>query len=168
MKYFISLTLLAVLATNQVVAQDWGKYEPRSLKQITTQLARASIKDPDVIITYPKGGWIILSADTFPSQVVVVYTGSVRKVSDEKKEVIAAWLRVFVKPAEYLNLFESEYLFTENGKEYWLPVQKQVASYFEKELRKSDKVTLYVAWVGARKDSAKIEHVFLVNEFEKQ
>ena len=168
MKYFISFTLLALLATNHVTAQDWSKYKPRSLKQITTEFAEASLKDPDVLITDGKGGSTILSRDTFPSQVSVVYAGSVRKVSDEKKQVIAAWLKVVGKPADYLDLFESEYLFTEDGKDYWLPVQKQVASYFEKELRKSDKVNLYAVWVGARKASASVEHVFLVNEFEKQ
>jgi hypothetical protein len=67
-----------------------------------------------------------------------------------------------------LKLFESEHLFTEDAKEYWVPVQKQVATYFEKELMKSDKVTLYAVWVGARRDSAGTEHVFLVNEFEKE
>jgi hypothetical protein len=168
MKHFISFTLLIVLSINHAVAQDWSKYKPRSLKQITTELAAAALKDPDVLITDGKGGSMALSNDTFPSLVCVVYAGSVRKVSDEKKQVIAAWLRVFAKPADYLALFESEYLFTEDTKEYWLPVQKQVASYFEKELRKSDRVNLYVAWIGARKDSTTVEHVFLVNEFEKQ
>jgi hypothetical protein len=168
MKYFIGLTLLVVLTANQSSAQDWDKYKPRSLKQITTELAEASFKDPDVFITDGKGGSIILSRDTFPSRVAAVYTGSSRKVSDKKKEVIVAWLRIFGKPAEYSDLFESEYLFTEDAKEYWLPVQKQVASYFEKELRKSDKVNLFAVWVGARRDSGGTEHVFLINEFEKK
>lgn len=168
MKQFISFALLVVLIPNQVVAQDWDKYKLRTLKEITTELAEASFKDPDVIITDSKGGSIVLSGNTFPSKVAAVYTGSSRKVSDKRKEVIAAWLRVFGKPAEYLNLFESEYLFTEEGKEYWLPVQKQVASYFEKELRKSDKVNLYAVWVGARRESGGTEHVFLINEFERE
>ncbi len=150
-------------------AQDnWDKYKPRTLKEITTDLAEASFKNPDVLITDSKGGSIVLSADTFPSQVKVVYTGSSQKVSDKKKEIIAAWLKTYGKPQEYLNLFETEYLFTESSIEYWLPVQKQVASFFEKELQKRDKVNLYVAWVGARKESGGIDHVFLVNEFEKK
>lgn len=168
-KQLFGLTLLVVLTASQAVAQDWDKYKPRTFKQITTELAEAFFKDPDVIVEDSrKGESIVLSANTFPSQVVAVYTGSSRKVSDKKKEVIAAWLKVFVKPAEYVDLFESEYLFIEDGKEYWLPVQKQVASYFEKELRKSDKVNLYAAWIGARRDSGGTEHVFLINEFEKK
>jgi hypothetical protein len=167
---FFSLTLFVVLIASQVFAQDfdYDKYKPRTLKEITTVLAEASFKAPDVLITDAKGGSIILSRDTFPSRVKGVYTGSSRKVSDKKKEVIAAWLRVYGKPMEYLDLFESEYLFTEDSQEYWLPVQKQVASYFEKELQKGGKVTLFTAWVGARKEPDGVEHVFLVNEFEKE
>lgn len=169
MKQFIGVALFVVLTAGQAVAQDWDKYKPRTLKQITTELAEPFFKDPDVIIEDSKrGSAIVLSANTFPSQVVAVYSGSSRKVSDKKKEVITAWLRVFGKPAEYLDLFESEYLFIEDGKEYWLPVQKQVAAFFEKELRKSAKVNLYAAWVGAFRDSGGTEHVFLINEFEKQ
>jgi hypothetical protein len=169
MEQLIRVTLFVVVAASQTFAQDWDKYKPRTLKEITTALAEASFKDPDVIITDSnKGESIVLSGNTFPSRVAAVYTGSSRKVSDKKKEVIAAWLRVFGKPSEYLKLFEAEYLFTEDEKEYWLPVQKQVAAYFEKELRKSDTVGLYAVRVGARKDSRGIEHVFLINEFEKE
>ena len=169
LKQIIGSALLVALVANQPLAQDWDKYKPRTLKQITSELAEASFKDPDVVIVdEKKSESTVLSHDTFPSVVTVVYTGSSRKVSDKKKEVIAAWLKVFQRPPEYLNLFENEYLFTEDGKEYWLPVQAQVASYFERELRKSDKVNLFAVWVGARRDSAGTEHVFLVNEFEKQ
>jgi hypothetical protein len=167
---FIGLALPVFLIASQVLAQnsDWDKYKQRTLKEISTVLAEAVFKDPDVVITDGKGDSIFLSRDTFPSQVRVVYIGSSRKVSGKKKEVIAAWLRVYGRPQWYLDLFESEYLFTEDSKEYWLPVQKQVASYFEKELQKGDKVNLYIAWVGARKESGAVEHVFLVNEFEKE
>jgi hypothetical protein len=157
-----------LLIASHVVAQDWHKYKPRTFKQITTELAEASLKDRDVIIANGQGESTVLSRDTFPSRVTVVYTGASRRVTDKKKEIISAWLKVFGKPVEYLKLFESEHLFTEDAKEYWVPVQKQVATYFEKELMKSDKVTLYAVWVGARRDSAGTEHVFLVNEFEKE
>jgi hypothetical protein len=166
---FVGFALLVMWVISQVLAQEgWDKYKHRTLKEITTVLAEASFKDPDVLITNHKGGSIILSRDTFPSQVKVLYRESSRKVSDKKKEVIAAWLRVYGTPQEHLNLVEAEYLFMEDSIEYWLPVQKQVASHFEKELQKGDRVNLYVAWVGARKESGSVDQVFLVNEFEKE
>jgi hypothetical protein len=161
--------LLAMLTVSPAFTQeDWNKYKRRTLKEITTTLAAASVKDPDVRTTDGKGGWISLSRDTLPSQVKVVYIGSSRKVSVQRKEVIAAWLKTFGKPPEYVDLFEVEYLFAEGSVEYWLRVQKQVASYFEKELEKSGKVNLYVVWVGARKERGRVDHIFLVNEFDKE
>lgn len=166
---FVGCALLVMLVTSQAFAQaGWDNYKHRTLKEITTVLFEASSKDPDVVITKDKVFSIILSRDTFPSQVKVLYQESSRKVSDKKKEVIAAWLRVYGKPEEHLQLFEMEYLFVEDSVEYWLPVQKQVASFFEKELRKGDKVNLYVAWLGARKESGSVDQVFIVNEFDKE
>jgi hypothetical protein len=66
-----------------------------------------------------------------------------------------------------LDLFENEWKFVEDGVEHWLPVQKQVASYFEKELKKSNPVDLYVIITGGVKVAGKWDWVILVNEFEK-
>ncbi len=65
-------------------------------------------------------------------------------------------------------MFEDEYLFTEDKVEYWLPVQNKVASYFGEELKKGDTVTLFVAWLGARKEAKDIDYIFLTNEFEAE
>ena len=112
---------------------------------------------------------MVLSANTFPSLVKVTYTGQSRALSAKKREVIATWLKTYgPKNPEYSHLFETELLFTEGKEEYWLPVQAQVIPYFEQELQKGENVNLYLVWVGARRDSGKIEHVFLVNEFEKK
>lgn len=168
-KAAIIVAAFLILMGGQARAQDnWDKYQPRTLKEITTVLAAASLKNPDVRITNGRGDEIVMSAGGFPSQVKVLYTGSSRKVSERKKEVIIAWLRTYGKPPEYLSLFETEYLFTEDSIQYWLPVQKQVAAYFDKELHKGSPVNLYLVWIGARKEQGQAEHVFLVNEFEKQ
>lgn len=111
---------------------------------------------------------IILSYNSFQSRVKVIYTGTSRKVSDQRKELISIWLKTLGKPKELLDLFETEYLFTEDKVEYWLPVQKQVASYFGEELKKGDTVTLFVAWLGARKDAKSVDYIFLTNEFEAE
>ncbi len=166
---FLHLSAFLILMAGQAVAQNnWDKYEPRTLKEITTVLAAKHLKDPDVLIGAGKKSEIILSYQSFPSQAKVVYTSASRKVSEQKKEVIAEWLKVMGKPKDYLDMFEMEYLFTEDSVQYWLPVQKQVAAYFEKELRPNEQVNLYVVWIGARKELGQFEHVFIVNEFEKQ
>lgn len=69
---------------------------------------------------------------------------------------------------EYLKLYDTEFLFTETLIEYWLPIQNPLIQPLQEELKKGDEVTLYVSWVGARKESGKVDWVFFVNEFEKE
>ena len=166
----IFLTLFITLLVSQAFAQSsWDLYEPRTLKEFTNTIAAKSLKKPDVLIRDDKKDVsIILSYNSFQSRVKVVYTGTSRKVSDQRKELISIWLKTLGKPKELLDLFENEYLFTEDKVEYWLPVQKQVASYFADELKKGDTVTLFVAWLGARKEAKSVDYIFLTNEFEAE
>ncbi len=171
MKYkIIFLALFVILFGSKAFAQSsWDLYQPRTLKDITTNIASKSLKNPDVVITNEKKDVsIILSYNSFQSKVKAIYTGTSRKVSDQRREVISIWLKTLGKPKELLDLFENEYLFTEDKVEYWLPVQKQVASYFSDELKKGDTVTLFVAWLGARKEAKDIDYIFLMNDFEAE
>ncbi|HSK71624.1 MAG TPA: hypothetical protein VK892_08015 [Pyrinomonadaceae bacterium] len=167
---FIFLALFITLFVSQTFAQSsWDLYQPRTLKEIITTIAAKSLKNPDVHIRDEKKDIsIILSYNSFQSRVKATYTGSSRKVSDKRKEFISIWLKTLDKPKEYLDLFENEYLFIEDKVEYWLPVQKQVASFFSEELKKGDTVTLFVVWLGARKDKNSIDYIFLMNEFEAE
>jgi hypothetical protein len=58
-------------------------------------------------------------------------------------------------------------LFLEGAAEHWLPVQKKLLPFFEKEVKKGEEVTLYAEWVGAKKIGGKWEWVFMVHEFQK-
>lgn len=148
---------------------NWDAYKTRTLNEITTTIAEKSLKNPDVVRADPKKNpYIVLSYNSYQSRVKAAYTGESRKVSPQRKEVIDFWLGTLGKPKELLDLFENEYLFIENKIEYWLPVQKTVAVYFPKELKKGDVVTLYVAWLGGRYQPGGFDNVFLVNEFEKE
>ena len=151
-----------------VVAQDsWDAYKPRTLKEFET-ISQRSRKNPDVVQRNPKNEPVLLlSYDSYQSKVRVVYSGESRKVSAERTDLIRFWLSILSKPKELADMFEDECLFSENKVEYWLPVQKQVASYFAKELKKGDTVTLYVAWVGGLYKANGFDNVFIVNEFEK-
>jgi hypothetical protein len=162
--------LLFILLAGQAFSQsNWDAYKPRTLKEITTTIAEKSLKNPDVAIKDEKKEvTVILSYNSYQSRVKAVYTGSWRKISEARKEVISMWLKTVGKPKEYLDLFENEYLFTENKVEYWLPVQKQVAAYFGEELKKGDAVTLFVAWLGMRKEKESLDYIFLMNEFEAE
>jgi hypothetical protein len=92
-----------------------------------------------------------------------------RSISPKRKELIKDWLTTTYGPKvrdEYLKLLDTEFLFTETLIEHWLPVQSPLIQPLQEELKKGDEVTLYVAWVGARKESGKVDWVFVVNKFE--
>jgi hypothetical protein len=168
---FICFALFSLLLASQTYAQSssWDLYEPRTLKEITNTIAANALKNPDVLVRDDKKDVsIILSSNSFQTRAKVIYTGTSRKISDQRREVISMWLNTYGKPKELLDLFEDEYLFTEDKVEYWLPVQKKVASYFGKELKKGDTVTVLVAWLGARKEAKSVDYIFLMNEFEAQ
>ena len=157
------LCMALFLMTNYALAQDsWEKYLPRTLDQIIQQHAPEQLKAPGL----EKAAVSIISSDSFPSRVKVIYTGESRIVSAKRKELIVDWVKSFRNKPEIADLFESELLFKEGSVEYWLPVQKQVIPYFAQEVKKGDEVTLLLVWVGVRREPEQTDWVFLVNDFE--
>ena len=141
------------------------------MDQIIKQFAAKVLDDPDIVMKFPDGTTAVLTRDSFPSRVKVKYTGRSRPISPQRKELIWDWLGTIFgreKRDEYVKMWDTEFLFTENLVEYWLPVQSPLVQALQKELEKGDDVTLYLAWVGARKESDKVDWVFFVNEFEKE
>jgi Tfp pilus assembly protein PilF len=157
-----TLCLALFLMTNYALAQDsWESYKPGTIKQIIQQ------HEPELVTERGQAKTVsIISADSFPSRVKVIYTGESRIVSAKKKELIVDWVISFRYKPETADLFESELLFKEGSVEHWLPVQKPVIPYFAQELKKGDEVTLLLVWAGARRDPEQTDWVFLVNEFE--
>jgi len=173
MKCLALCPLAFVVLTNFISAQDldpWKKYQPRTLDQIIKDHAAKVLDDPDILMNFPDGSTAVLTRDSFTSKVKVTYTGKSRSISPKRKEIISNWLTVTYpdRRDEYLKQWDTEFLFTEHLIEYWLPVQNQLIQPLQEEIKKGDDVTLYVAWVGARKESGKVDWVFFVNEFEKE
>lgn len=65
-------------------------------------------------------------------------------------------------------MFTEEFLFAEDGVEYWLPVQSVLIPHFKREMSKGQSLDLFTAWIGVTfAEPGKRQHIFLVNEFEK-
>jgi len=163
---------MLALVTNSIWAQNqdiWKTYKPRTLDQIIKLNATKVLDNPDVLMTFSDGSTAVLTNDSFPSKVRVTYTGRSRSISLKRKELINDWLATTYGPnrEKYVKLFDTEFLFTEKFVEYWLPIQSQLILPLKEEVKKGEDVILYLAWVGARKESDKIDWVFVVNEFEK-
>jgi hypothetical protein len=110
---------------------------------------------------------MMLTGDTFPSRVKAIYTGSSRKITSARKQHLDMLVGSFKVDPKVISMYETEMLFIEGTEEHWLPIQKQLIPFFEKELKKGEAVVLYAEWVGAKKISGKWEWIFIVNEFQK-
>lgn len=114
-------------------------------------------------------GQLIVHAKPFYSAIRVKFVGTSKPLIKEEKDYLKLWQGALGYSEEILNLYENKYLFQECDKEYWIPVQKQVASYFVKELKEGDMITLYLMYPGGLKPKTanSWNFIFLVNEFIK-
>lgn len=106
------------------------------------------------------------STETGGARTRAVYTGQSRPLDQRKSAFITAFASTSVGNDRYATLYEREYRFTAGGQDWWLPVQSQVASYFAKELKAGQAVTLYIRNAGGFRLSDSWDWMFLVEEFD--
>lgn len=163
------LASIAFCCAAQAQTNDfpYEKYKERTLAELVetgasmpkTDDAGRQLQSPD----------LILDADFHYSRTRVKYLGSSRPMSAQSKELLGLWQKSFSIAQNIVDLFADEYLFRECDKEYWIPVQKQVANYFAKELKPGDMVTLFLLRASGKrvKDTKEYNFLFLVSEFDK-
>ena len=154
-----ALSLTCALARAQS-SFPWDEFKPRTLKEIVNMEADVEQRDQ-------KENTIVFHADMLSSKVRVTYIGTSRPISKTKKDLIRQWAKMIGSTEEYARLYENEFLFTEDSVEYWLPVQKKVSSYFDKELKKGDAIDLYLVRAGGIRTAGKWDWMLLVEEFLK-
>lgn len=167
MKKIFCLCFLAVaflLLQNSVFAQGfpYHLYDARTLAELVEM--NSGLKK----IGNSKN--IMISAEPFYSAIRLEYAGQSRKVSQEKVNLFKIWVESMniksSRNATPLDLLDKEFLFTECGKEYWIPVQTPAANDFPEDLKKGDKITLYLMLVGGIEDKGKWDIVFFTNSFK--
>jgi hypothetical protein len=160
-KWRLRVAPLCFVLTGLLCAQTfpWKDFKPRTLKEIIQQNIEA--------VRASTSTRVFLAKDILPSRVGVTYVGLSRPISAEKQDFIAQWSRSYTADSNYTTLYETELLFVQDGKEYWLPVQKQVSPYLEKELSKGQSVDLYLIRAGGRRAGDQWDWVLLVEEFQK-
>ena len=165
MKNLFPVFLLLILFsfTAQTVHSQgfpYQEYKTRTLAELV-EMNTSKVKKTN----FKKG--MMINAKPFYSAIRVEYTGKARPLSSAKTDLFKFWQKSLSVDENVLTLLKDEYLFRECGNEYWIPVQKQVAAYFPKELKKGDKITLYLMAVGGVKVKNNWEFIFLTNEFKK-
>ncbi len=114
---------------------------------------------------------IMISAKPFYSAVRVEYAGQSRKLSKDKLGLFKVWEESLNVKSTNTNfslfeLLDKEFLFKECDKEYWVPVQTPAANDFPQDMKKGDKITLYLMVVGGIETNGEWEFVYLTNSFK--
>jgi hypothetical protein len=141
----------------------WDRYQPGTLSAImqehdSTIRAESAGKNPSFHFT----------GDQFPTRARVIYKGESRPVDSTRLEIMRRWGSAFLRDSSIAGDFHREYLFQEGRALLWLPVQDTVASFFARELKPGQPVTLFVMWLGAYYREGTIEWAFIVNEFSTE
>lgn len=134
-------------------------YQPRTLKEIGVASKAESSRE---------GGAEVVLGDLFPSRVRVTYKGYARPLPGSKKNVLHSWAQRYAgAPEHYTVPYGTELLFSEDGREYWLAVNKELLPEFKEELKKGESLDLYVIRLGGIRKKGKWEWVLLVEKFAK-
>jgi hypothetical protein len=140
--------------------KGYERYRPRTFTEIIRDHS-----DPKGM--GPTDGSMILTGDTLPSKIKVIYTGELRKIPAARRQHLEMLTTSFNVDPKVIALYGTEMRFMEGDDEHWLPVQQKLIPFFEKELKKGEELTLYAEWVGAKKIAGKWEWIFLAQEFQK-
>ncbi len=156
--------LLGGLARISQAQNNWSRYTPGTMAAVIQQHDSSIRADH----AGKKGPALAVSGDDFPTLARVTYRGDSRPLDPKRREVLREWSLAFLRDTSAVTDFHREYLFQEGKRAMWLPVQDTVASYFARELRPGQPVTLYVIWAGAHYAGKDITWTFLVNEFKAE
>jgi hypothetical protein len=151
----------ALLSAGSALAQGYPPLSFAQMIQLDLELIRQQ-RQPE----RPGDLFFNPSTETGGAKTRAVYTGQSRPLDQRKQAFITAFASTSVGNDRYATLYEREYRFTAGGQDWWLPVQKQVASYFAKELKPGQSVSLYIRNAGGFRLSDSWDWVFLVEEFD--
>lgn len=164
MRLFFFLAFFLLTTTVSLFAQGfpWQDFQPRTLAEII-KIDEKEINDS------VRQNRLIFHGDMLLSVISVKYTSKIRTMSQTKKDTVKMWAQTMSVPnaEEYAAMYEEDVLFTENGVEYWLPVQKKVLPHFAKELKEGEDVNLYIVRAGGICSKKLCDWLFLVEEFQK-
>lgn len=137
-------------------------YRPRTLRELRTLL-------PETFRTalVERGGDSgtkdlrqIVHAELFPSRVKATYSGEKRQLPESKRQIIIGWANQFAGvPEFYTAPYQTELLFAEDGKNYWLAVRKE---FPEEAWKKDEALDLCVIKLGHARIGDELEPVLLV------
>lgn len=95
----------------------------------------------------------------------VVFAGEVREISGRRRQLRDLWFEKSGAPAGTSQLMQSEGLFKEGDKEYWIILRNQTRDHLRSYVKKGDTVYLNTILAGVVRNSGKIEWIFMSGEY---
>jgi len=138
----------------------WDRYQCRTLQSII------DLHRDDVQALNSKKKAILLTGDSFPSQVKLVYLGESRPLPAKKGVLLDFWRKMLKEQAPPAEVFATEVLFKEGADEHRIAVQQPLLDALPKELKKGQAVNAYLIWMGAIKVGNRWEWLFAMNRFD--
>ena len=160
--FTLLLAMSAVgLAQGEKKPRTIDDYHPRTLRELSTLLPEV-IRDAVAESAAKDDLRIIVHADSLPSRVKVVYGGTNRPLTEERKTVIRAWANRLGGAVEfYTEGYQTEAVFTEEGQNYWLAVRKNLPV---QDWKTGDALELCVVKYGNIRIGDRLEPVMLVEQ----
>lgn len=130
------------------------------------KLALNETIDKNIKASDNKNGFVIDSRQ-LKNKAQVIFTGDVRKTENKKLEFIKYWLEMKNGPAEAVNLLNNEMRFTQDGKDFWMPIRKSILDEMQAKFKKGDSVVIHTILAGGTAAEDNIDWVFIVGEFTR-
>ena len=146
----MAASVVGVAAQTNKKPRQQDDYKPRTLKELAElKTTTETIKDD-----------VMIQGDIVPSRATVVYEGESRPISQNKKDAIAAWAARYAgMPEFYTGPYETELLFSEGERKYWLAVKKPQSG---KQFTKGQRLDLHLIKLGSVKTGDTWEPLLLV------
>ena len=141
-------------------------YSPRTMAELA--VLGSEIEDGQTVGLTKLG----ISANPFYSAVRLEYAGEMRNLSERKIGYYKMWAAALDVGStntkqNVLDILQKEYLFKECDKEYWITVSTPAANDFPKEMKKGNRITLYLMLAGGMKyDKEAWTGMYLANSFQ--
>lgn len=160
LKTVLALAFVATLLATAVLAQGFPILSFAQMIALDRQLIREQ-RQPE-----RPGDLFFNPGENGRGKTRAIYTGDSRPLDPRTQAFLVAFASTSGGNDQYAALFQREYRFNADGKDWWLPVQRQVAAYFPKELKTGESVMIYVRNAGGFRQSTDWEWIFLVEEYD--
>jgi len=157
-RFLACAALLATFAAADDFSYD--AFKPTTFTQLIAEEA-----GPDAATPYSTLGSLVFHPPV-RARVCVSYAGRHRPLGATNKKFLASYGKMNPGYQVWANTFEEEWLFRAEGREWWLPVQKQVAAHFAEEIKPGEDTDLYLVYVGVAFTGKGADTMLMVEEFQ--